>query len=237
MDFKGKNILVVGGTSGIGLALVKTLSQSSANVYVVSRSETADLPEGVKHFKADVLEGLDQLGSFLPDVVHGLAYCVGSINLKPLNRLSEADFLTDYKLNVLGAVKVIQLSLRQLKIAGGASIVLLSSVAANVGMLYHASVSTAKAAVQGLALSLAAELVGQQIRVNVIAPSLTDTPMAQVLLNTPEKKEGSAKRHPMGRYGSPEDISQSIAFLLSDESSWMTGQVIGIDGGLGKLKV
>ena len=236
MDFKEKNILVVGGTSGIGLSLVNILQARQANVYVISRSETDNLPSDVKHLQLDVLQELNTMSTFLPEKLHGLVYCVGSINLKPLTRLSEDDFLTDYKLNVIGATKVVQQSLKQLKNAEGASVVLLSSVAANLGMPYHASVSAAKAAVQGLALSLAAELVAQKIRVNVIAPSLTDTPMAQNLLNTPEKKEGSAKRHPMGKYGNPEDISESIAFLLSDNSSWMTGQIIGIDGGMGKLK-
>ena len=236
MDFKEKNILVVGGTSGIGLSLVNILQARQANVYVISRSETEKLPADVKHLQLDVLQELNTMSTFLPEKLHGLVYCVGSINLKPLTRLSEDDFLTDYKLNVIGAAKVVQQSLKQLKNAEGASVVLLSSVAANLGMPYHASVSAAKAAVQGLALSLAAELVAQKIRVNVIAPSLTDTPMAQNLLNTPEKKEGSAKRHPMGKYGNPEDISESIAFLLSDNSSWMTGQIIGIDGGMGKLK-
>ena len=236
MDFKEKNILVVGGTSGIGLSLVNILQARQANVYVISRSEPDNLPADVKHLQLDVLQELNTMSTFLPEKLHGLVYCVGSINLKPLTRLSEDDFLTDYKLNVIGAAKVVQQSLKQLKNAEGASVVLLSSVAANLGMPYHASVSAAKAAVQGLALSLAAELVAQKIRVNVIAPSLTDTPMAQNLLNTPEKKEGSAKRHPMGKYGNPEDISESIAFLLSDNSSWMTGQIIGIDGGMGKLK-
>lgn len=236
MDFKEKNILVVGGTSGIGLSLVNILQARQANVYVISRLETDNLPFDVKHLQLDVLQELNTMSTFLPEKLHGLVYCVGSINLKPLTRLSEDDFLTDYKLNVIGAAKVVQQSLKQLKNAEGASVVLLSSVAANLGMPYHASVSAAKAAVQGLALSLAAELVAQKIRVNVIAPSLTDTPMAQNLLNTPEKKEGSAKRHPMGKYGNPEDISESIAFLLSDNSSWMTGQIIGIDGGMGKLK-
>jgi 3-oxoacyl-[acyl-carrier protein] reductase len=236
MDFKEKNILVVGGTSGIGLSLVNILQARQANVYMISRSEPDNLPSDVKHLQLDVLQELNTMSTFLPEKLHGLVYCVGSINLKPLTRLSEDDFLTDYKLNVIGAAKVVQQSLKQLKNAEGASVVLLSSVAANLGMPYHASVSAAKAAVQGLALSLAAELVAQKIRVNVIAPSLTDTPMAQNLLNTPEKKEGSAKRHPMGKYGNPEDISESIAFLLSNNSSWMTGQIIGIDGGMGKLK-
>lgn len=236
MNFSGKNILVVGGSSGIGLSLVKALQENNASVYVISRSKPSDMPESVSHLEADVTGDLESLSAFLPEQLHGLVYSVGSINLKPFNRLTTEDFLTDYRLNVLGAAQVIQQSLKQLKSAAGASVVLISSVAANTGLPYHASISAAKGAVQGLALSLAAELAGQKIRVNVVAPSLTDTPMAQNLLSSPEKREASAKRHPLAKYGQPEDISRAVAFLLSDSSSWITGQIIGIDGGLGKLK-
>ena len=236
MDFKGKNILVVGGSSGIGLSLVKILQKNDAAVYVISRSEILDLPEGVKHLQADVTADLASLSSFLPDQLHGLVYSVGSINLKPFQRLSAEDFLSDYRINVLGAALTIQWALKSLKNAAGASVVLISSVAAKTGLPYHASISAAKGAVEGLALALAAELASQQIRVNVVAPSLTDTPMAQNLLSTPEKREASAKRHPLAKYGQPEDISQAISFLLSDHSSWITGQIIGIDGGMGSLK-
>jgi len=236
MNFNGKNILVVGGSSGIGLSLVKFLHENNAVVYVISRSENVDLPQGVKHLQIDVTGELGPVTEFLPEQLHGLVYSVGSINLKPFNRLSADDFVSDYRINVLGAVQIIQQSLKQLKKAAGASIVLISSVAAKTGLPYHASISAAKGGVEGLALALAAELAVQQIRVNVVAPSLTDTPMAQNLLSTPEKREASAKRHPLGKYGQPEDISQAIAFLLSENSGWVTGQVIGIDGGMGKLK-
>ena len=236
MNFEGKNILVVGGSSGIGLSLVKLLHGQNANVYTISRSASEDWPADVQFLSADISGDLDAIETFLPQQLHGLVYSVGSITLKPFNRLTTEDFLSDFQLNVLGAARVIQLALKPLKSATGASIVLLSSVAARTGMPYHTSIAAAKGAVEGLAISLAAELVAQQIRVNVIAPSLTDTPLAQNLLSTPEKREASGKRHPLGKIGQPEDISQAIAFLLSDESSWMTGQVIGIDGGIGKLK-
>jgi len=236
MNFNGKNILVVGGSSGIGLSLVKTLLENNASVYVISRTKPADLPESVSHLQADVTGDLEAISGFLPDQLHGLVYSVGSINLKPFNRLTPDDFLNDYRINVLGAARIIQHAMKPLKNAAGASVVLISSVAANTGLPYHASISAAKGAVQGLAISLAAELAGQKIRVNVVAPSLTDTPMAQNLLSSPEKREASAKRHPLAKYGQPQDISKSIAFLLSDDSNWVTGQIIGIDGGLGKLK-
>jgi len=236
MNFEGKNILVVGGSSGIGLSLVKWLKTNHATVYVISRSAPVELSQYALHLQADITGNLESVAAFLPDQLHGLVYSVGSINLKPFNRLTDDDFLNDYRINVLGAAKTIQQALKNLKNAAGASVVLVSSVAARTGMPYHASIAAAKAGVEGLALALAAELASQQIRVNVVAPSLTETPLAQNLLGSPEKKEASAKRHPLGKYGQPEDISRLMAFLLSDESSWITGQAIGIDGGLGKLK-
>jgi 3-oxoacyl-[acyl-carrier protein] reductase len=236
MNFEGKNILVVGGSSGIGLALVQTLHQQKANVYVVSRTVSAEWPSEVNSIQADVTKDLDTVEAFLPEQLHGLVYAVGSITLKPFNRLSTEDFLNDYQLNVLGAVRTTQIALKALKNAGNSSIVFISSVAAKIGLPYHASIAAAKGAVEGMAISLSAELASLKIRVNVVSPSLTNTSLAEKLLNSPEKQEASAKRHPLGRYGQPEDISNSIAFLLSDQSSWMTGQVIGIDGGMGNLK-
>ncbi len=236
MNLSGKNILVVGGSSGIGLALVHNLLKGGAKVYVISRRKSGDFPVEAVHLSLDITGNLDSVQAFLPESIHGLVYAVGSINLKPFSRLSTDDFLNDYRLNVLGAAQIIQQATKQLKSSGGSSIVLISTVAAKLGMAYHASISAAKGAVEGLALALAAEFAAQQIRVNVVAPSLTDTPLAQNLLNSPEKRETSAKRHPLSRIGQPEDISNMITFLLSEESSWITGQVIGIDGGLRTLK-
>lgn len=233
LDFKGKNILVIGASSGIGYELAKTLIESGANV--ISASRTA--PEGlaVQHITFDVLTSD---GSELTSIsqLDGLAYCVGSINLKPFNRLSQDDFLKDYQLNVLGAVKVIQNVLNALKKSETSSVVLFSTVAVAVGMNFHASIAAAKGGIEGLAKSLAAEFAVNKIRVNVIAPSLTDTPLAKNLLSTPEKKEASAKRHPLNRVGTTTDMASAATFLLSSEASWISGQVIGIDGGMGKLK-
>lgn len=237
MNFRDKNILVVGGSSGIGLALVKILASGGARVYNASRTSSDDWPDGLIHIPLDVLSDTDSIAEYLPERLHGLVYAVGSINLKPFSRYTQEDFIRDYQLNVIGAVRIIQLAYRSLRNAGSSSIVLLSSVAAKTGMPYHASISASKAGVEGLALSLAAEFASQNIRVNVIAPSLTDTLLAGNLLNTPEKREASAKRHPLGRIGKPEDIASTIAFLLSDNSSWMSGQIIGIDGGMGNLKM
>ncbi|HQS06524.1 MAG: oxidoreductase [Sphingobacteriales bacterium 17-39-43] len=236
MDFRGKNVLVVGGSSGIGLKLVSMLASQGAQIYNASRSKSEDWPDGLIHIPIDVLSNFDLLAEQLPGNLHGLVYAVGSINLKPFSRYTEEDFINDYKLNVTGAARCIQLAYRSLRNSGSASIVLLSSVAAKTGMPYHASIAAAKGGVEGLALSLAAEFASQNIRVNVVAPSLTDTSLAGNLLNTPEKREASAKRHPLGRIGKPEDIASAISFLLSDESGWISGQVLGIDGGMGNLK-
>ena len=236
MDFKGKNILVVGGSSGIGLSLIKMLASQGAQLYNASRTQSDDWPEGVIHIPVDVLSDMNILSESLPENLHGLVYAVGSINLKPFSRYTDDDFLSDYKLNVIGAARCIQLAHKSLRKAAGASIVLLSSVAARTGMPYHASIAAAKGGVESLALSLAAEFAAQNIRVNVVAPSLTDTPLAGNLLSTSEKREASAKRHPLGRIGKPEDISASISFLLSEQSGWISGQILGVDGGMGNLK-
>jgi NAD(P)-dependent dehydrogenase (short-subunit alcohol dehydrogenase family) len=236
MDLAGKNILIIGGSSGIGLALVKSLAASGAQIFNASRNSSEEWPEGVTHIPFDVLSEGASVIDFLPEQIHGLVYAVGSITLKPFSRLTEEDFITEYRLNVVGAAKTIQQSYRSLRNAKASSIVLISSVAARTGMSYHASIAAAKSGVEGLALSLAAEFASQNIRVNVVAPSLTDTPLASNLLNTPDKREASAKRHPLGRVGKPEDIASAISFLLSDESSWISGQVLGVDGGMGNLK-
>ncbi|WP_419802615.1 SDR family NAD(P)-dependent oxidoreductase [Mucilaginibacter sp.] len=236
MGFADKNIIIAGGTSGIGLALVKQLAAAGAKVFVVSRNIGTDLPENVTHIPHDFTSDDTVFTAQFPEKIDGLVYSVGSINLKPFQRLQREDYLNDFKLNVLGAVSLIQASLKALKASGNASVVLFSTVAARTGMSYHASVAVSKGAVESLAVSLAAEFASGKIRVNVIAPSLTNTPLAQNLLSTPEKQEASAKRHPLGKFGQPDDIASAAKFLLSDESSWITGQILNIDGGLSTLK-
>ncbi|MEY4135651.1 MAG: 3-oxoacyl-[acyl-carrier-protein] reductase FabG [Bacteroidota bacterium] len=231
-----KNLLIVGASKGIGLSLAE-MAAPVFETYTVSRTWSPELSAlNTHHFSMDAVhDPLDSLES-LPEVVHGLVYCPGSITLKTINRLSEADFLGDFHQNVLGAVRVIQFCLPRLKRAKGASVVLFSTVAAQTGMAFHSSVAAAKAGVEGLGKSLAAELAPQQIRVNVIAPSLTQTPLAQGLLNSPEKAEAAAKRHPLQRIGQAADMAAIAHFLLSDQASWITGQVIGVDGGLSTLR-
>lgn len=232
-----KNILIIGAGKGIGLSTVKNL-QHTHNLFTVSRNLTPELStENTTFFELDATkDNLDILAT-LPDEIHGLVYCPGSINLKPFNRLNSQDFLNDFNQNVIGAINVIQYILPKLKRANGASVVLFSTVAVKMGMPFHASIAASKGAIEGLAKSLAAEYAASKIRFNVIAPSLTDTPLASMLLSTDEKKEASNKRHPLQRIGSPHEISSLVSFLLSEDASWMTGQIIGIDGGMGSLKV
>ncbi len=234
MSFKDKNILIVGASSGIGYSLAKKLQEQGAKLILASRNKP-DLSGDFQYIKLDVLDMKDELKE-LPEELHGLAYCPGSINLKPFQSIKENEYINDFRLNTVGAAMVIQQSLKALKKSGGASIVLFSTVAANTGLSFHASVASAKGALQGFGLSLAAELASKNIRVNLVAPSLTDTPMAKNLLSTDEKKEASNKRHPIGRYGTAEDIANAATFLLDSENSWITGQIIGVDGGMERIR-
>lgn len=228
--FKDKNILVVGASSGIGNELSQRLLKEGANLYVASRHEPDQL-DGATYIPLDVTDLNDELDA-LPDTLHGLAYCPGSITLKPFKALKHKDFLDDFEINVLGAVSVLQAAFKPLRKAKGASVVLFSTVAVQTGMNFHASIAVAKGGIEALGRSLAAEFAKSDIRVNVLAPSLVDTPLAEKLLSSDDKREASAKRHPLGRVGQPRDLSSLAAFMLSDESTWMTGQVIGVDGGM-----
>lgn len=226
-----KQFLVVGGTSGIGLAVTLALINQGHGVHVWARTPTQI--EGAKVSVNDATASLDV--SSLPERLDGVVYCPGSINLKPFHRLSAEDFAQDWQINVMGAVNCLQAVLPHLKKAERASVVLFSTVAVGVGMPFHASIASAKGAVEGLTRSLAAEWA-PKIRVNAIAPSLTQTPLAQKLLATDEKIEAAAKRHPLQQIGSPEDLSVMVSFLLGDESKWMTGQILHVDGGLSSVK-
>ncbi len=229
------SFIVVGGSSGIGLSLVLRLVNEGHEVIVFSRTYTDELREvHVKQISWDATEEefpIDQL----PEIIDGIAYCPGSITLKPFHGLKLADFQKDLDINLFGAIKAVQATLPTLKKANGASILLFSTVAVQMGMPYHASIAAAKGAIEGLTRSLAAELAPASIRVNAIAPSLTDTPLAGRLLSSPEKQEAGGKRHPLGRVGKPEDISALAAFLLGLDSTWITGQIFAVDGGMGSI--
>jgi 3-oxoacyl-[acyl-carrier protein] reductase len=230
------NILVIGAGNGIGLELVKSL-KNTTNVFAVSRSFSEELNNtGVPVIWEDALTTtLNE--NFLPEVLHGVVYCPGSISLKPFNRFTLDDFENDFRQNVLGAVRILQQVLPKLKKANGAGVVLFSTVASKLGMPFHASIATSKSAVEGLTKSLAAEWAASKIRVNALALSLTDTQLASGLLNTPEKREAAAKRHPLQEIGNPEKIATLVSFLLSENGDWITGQIIGVDGGLGSVKL
>jgi len=231
-----KNYLIVGGSSGIGLEIVNQLNGRGDHVTVLSRSR-GQLPqkEGLEHIALDVTK--DELGSIsLPSALDGLAYCPGTIRLKPFRRLGSDDLLEDLRVNYLGAVRIIQACLTRLRKAPeGGSVVLFSTVAVQTGMPFHASIAGAKGAVEGLTRSLAAELA-PHIRFNAIAPSLTDTPLAQDLLASPEKRKAADERHPLKRVGSPAEVARLAVGLLSSDYAWMTGQVINIDGGMGSVR-
>lgn len=229
-----KNILLIGGSHGIGLAIAKEL-QFENNVYIASRSSENLADIRATHIAFDATtDTIDT--SKLPTIIDGLVYCPGSINLRPFKGLKPEAFETDLQINFLSLVKVIQSVLPNLLASEQASIVAFSSVAATMGMPFHTSVAASKGAIEGFAKALAAEYA-PKIRVNVIAPSLTDTPLADKFLNNETKQEKSAERHPLKRFGKPEDSAQMATFLLSDKSSWISGQIFHVDGGMSSLLV
>jgi NAD(P)-dependent dehydrogenase (short-subunit alcohol dehydrogenase family) len=229
-----KNILLIGGSYGIGLAIAKAVA-SENTVYIASRSNEGLTGINAIHIPFDATtDSLDL--TQLPSVIDGLVYCPGSINLRPFKGLKLETFESDMHLNFFSMVKVVQTILPQLTASNQASIVLFSSVAASMGMPFHTSVAASKGAIESFAKALAAEYA-PKIRVNVIAPSLTHTPLADKFLNSEAKQEKSAERHPLKRFGQPEDMAQMTAFLLSDKASWITGQVMHVDGGMSTLLV
>ncbi len=225
---KSKNIVIVGGNSGIGKAVVNLLKDGGANLFLYSKSG-----EGTTALDTSV--DFEEIPG-LPEIVDGVVYCPGTINLKPFHRISVADFQKEMDVNFFGAVRVLQACMKGLKKSESPAVVLFSTVAVQTGMGFHAGIASAKGAIEGLTRSLAAEWAPSKIRVNAIAPSLTETPLASALLSTPEKKEASDKRHPLGRIGSAQDIAEATVFLLSSKSSWMTGQILHLDGGMSNLK-
>jgi len=227
-----KNILFIGGSSGIGLETVKLLHEKH-NLIVACRTDENLSDLDITYLKFDVLN--DELDlEKIPVTLDGFIYFPGSINLRPFRGLKISTFEEDLNINFLSMVKTLQKVLNNLKQSNNASIVLYSTVAVKVGMPFHTSVSASKGAIEGFAKSLAAEL-SPNIRVNVIAPSLTDTPLASRFLNNDLKKEKVGERHPLKRHGQARDIANSTSFLLSDKSSWVTGQVLGVDGGMSTL--
>lgn len=229
-----KTYLLIGGSYGIGGHIIDELP-ADASIIVASRTNDGLVGKNVTHIPFDVLQDslpLDQL----PSQLDGFVYCPGSINLRPFKGLKPESFEADFSINVLGAVRTLQQIQPLLTNSPDASVVLFSTVAVQTGMPFHASVAASKGAVEGLGRSLAAEWA-PKVRVNVIAPSITDTPLANRFLNNDTKKEKAALRHPLKRFGTSKDVAQLAAFLLSEKSSWMTGQVLGLDGGMSAINV
>ena len=230
-----QHYLIIGGSSGIGKQLATQLTEAGNQVIATfNKNEPVSENPHLHYHHLNVLEENLSL-DFLPDELAGLVYCPGIINLRPFERLKPADFEADYKLQVIGAVKIIQMALPGLKKVTNSSIILFSTVAVQMGLPFHAQVAASKGALEGLTKALAAEFA-PKIRVNCIAPSLTNTPLAASLLNTEQKVEANAQRHPLKRIGNTEDIANMAMFLLSEKASWITGQILHVDGGISSIK-
>jgi NAD(P)-dependent dehydrogenase (short-subunit alcohol dehydrogenase family) len=229
-----KKYAIIGASKGIGLALTQQLLEEGHHVFATYANTNPTFTHpNLTWTQHNVL---DANALQFPDMLDGLAYCPGTISLKPFNRFGTADFQADYQLQVLGAIQSIQNALPSLKKSEQASVVLFSTVAVQQGLPFHSLVSASKGALEGLTRALAAELA-PKIRVNAIAPSLTNTPLAENLLNSDAKKEANAARHPLKRVGEPEDIARMAAFLLSSDASWISGQIMHVDGGISSLRV
>ncbi|HMS34442.1 MAG TPA: SDR family oxidoreductase [Ignavibacteria bacterium] len=230
-----KTFLIAGGTSGIGLDTTKLLSVNN-KVIILGRENKnlSSIPNTVFH-STDVLKSVEEYPQ-ISESLNGIVYCPGTINLKPFRSMKPSDFQNDLEINFLGAVKVIGKYLLNLKSAGKAAIVLFSTVAVQTGMPYHSSIASAKGAVEGLTRSLAAEFA-PDIRVNCISPSITNTPLAEKLLNSETKIKASEDRHPLKRIGNAEENAELAVFLLSEKSGFITGQVIKTDGGISSLRI
>lgn len=226
-----KNIIVIGGSKGIGNAIVSSLLPSH-KVTNISRTAPEQQHVNLTHMNCDIVN------DDLPDIpeVDGLVYCPGSINLKPINRLSIEDFKNDFDINVLGAVKAVQKYLPQLKNGNNPSIVFFSTVASKLGMPFHTSVAASKSAVEGLTKSLGAELA-PTVRVNAIAPTVTDTDLASKLLRNDRMIENMKERHPLKKYLQPEEVADMATFLLSDKAASFSGQVFEMDCGIVSFKI
>ncbi len=229
-----KNILLIGGSHGIGFEIALRL-YSEHTVFIASRTSENLGNLEVTHIPYDASK--DEIDtSVLPEKIDGFVYCPGSINLKPFKMLSPDAFLEDMQINFMFLIKIMHQILPHLKQSEQASLVFFSTVAVKVGMPFHTSIAAAKGAIEGFAKALAAEYA-PKFRVNVIAPSLTNTSLAKRLLGNEKKQEQMNNRHPLKRVGQAEDIANIARFLLSDESSWITGQVIGVDGGMSTLNI
>lgn len=226
-----KKIIIIGGSKGIGKAITESLL-SDHQVINISRTSPEFQNDNLSHFSCDILT--DDLPEI--ETADGLIYCPGSINLKPFNRLNVDDFKTDFEINVIGAVKCIQTYTKALATSEAASIVLFSTVATKLGMPFHASIATAKSAVEGLTKSVAADLA-PKIRVNAIAPTITNTELAAKFLRNERMIESTIQRHPLKKYLEPNEVAAMATYLLSDVSKSISGQIFNLDCGIVSLKL
>ena len=227
-----KNILLIGGSTGIGYELSQKLKEDN-NIFISTRNQDKFNHPNIKTNELDLDKEFET--DWLPDHLDGFIYLPGTINLRPFKGLKPSVFIEDFNINVMGCVKILQKILPKIQAAENPSIVMFSTVAVKIGMPFHSSVSSSQGAIEGLTRSLAAEFA-PKIRVNAIAPSILDTPLAEKFLNSETKLENSRNRHPMKEIGSPKDISEVVKFLLEDNSKWMTGQIIPFDGGMSSVK-
>jgi 3-oxoacyl-[acyl-carrier protein] reductase len=225
--------IIVGASSGIGFQLAKNLSEKGHTIYALNRNKVdLDSIPNCQFHEVDIAMEIPNFPN-IDGAIDGLIYCPGTINLKPFRALKSEDFLNEYNINFLGAVKSIKQYLPNLQLSESPSIVLFSTVAVQTGMSFHAGIASAKGAIEGLTRSLAAEFA-PKIRVNAIAPSLTATPLADKLINNESKLKASEDRHPLKKIGSSSDMSQAVEFLLN--ANWMTGQIMHIDGGMSAIR-
>ena len=227
-----KNILLIGGSTGIGYELSQKLKEDN-NIFISTRNQDKFNHPNIKTNELDLDKEFET--DWLPEHLDGFIYLPGTINLRPFKGLKPSVFIEDFNINVMGCIKILQKVLPKIQAAENPSIVMFSTVAVKMGMPFHSSVSSSKGAIEGLTRSLAAEFA-PKIRVNAIAPSILDTPLAEKFLNSETKLENSRNRHPMKEIGSPKDISEVVKFLLEDNSKWMTGQIIPFDGGVSSVK-
>ena len=236
-SLKNKTYIIAGGSKGIGLALTQQLANSGATVHVYSRS-IGDLGviDNITHHACDFSSD-DFASAELPEEIHGVAYCPGTIKLRSFRALKVEDFRDDFEVNTMGAIKFLKGVQPGLKRGSGqhsSSVVLFSTVAVGKGLPMHASIAVAKGAIEGLSRTLAAELA-PHTRVNCVAPALTDTPLTSNFFATDEKRAAMDAKYPIKRAGTPDDLASMAAFLLSPASSWITGQILGVDGGMSTL--
>ena len=226
-----KTIVIIGGSKGVGEAILRS-QLNTQKVVNISRSKPSITHKNLLHYNCDILS--DELPDL--DEVDSLIYCPGSINLKPFSRFKIADFQYDFEINFLGAVKAIQKYLPQLKQSNKSTILLFSTVATKLGMPFHSSIASAKSAVEGLVKSLGAELA-PKIRITAIAPTITNTTLAEKLLRNDAMKEAIAERHPLKKYLIPQEVADMADFLISEKSGAMSGQIIRLDCGIVTFKI